>query len=111
MRKNSLKILSFLGLMILSLNSQLKADENVLGLDSKALYDIYIGANDAGVWAIKNVEIIGFRQINEVEFLVIRVDYFDAKRSEGLIRYDYVRAVLPSNKSIQVEGSQNIQYR
>lgn len=85
--------------------------ENVLGLDAKGSYDIYVGYEDNSLSVIKNVTIVGLRDIKGVNFLVIQTDTFDSKRSEGLIQFSFVRAVLPSYRAVNLPVTGEMPYK
>ena len=84
--------------------------ENVLGLDSRQYYDIYIGSYNDSLSVIRNVEIVGFNEVKNLTFLVIRTDNFEGKRSEGLIMLNYIRAILPSHGVTQIQGVSSVKY-
>ncbi|MCK5581055.1 MAG: hypothetical protein KAJ18_07250 [Candidatus Omnitrophica bacterium] len=81
----------------------LSAEENALGLSKQNDYNIYITGEDGSLSVIRGVEVVGFRTIEDVKFLVVRTDTFDAKRTEGLILFDYIRVILPSHKTLQIQ--------
>ena len=86
-----------------------QAEENMFGLDARGNVDIYLQSYDELV-VIRNVEIIDFREVHDKIFLVIQTDHFEGKRSEGLILYDYVRAILPSHRTTLMPGTKKIIY-
>jgi len=93
-------------LLILGLVSGAQAKENVLGLDSSALFNVYVSNGTGGIARIENVDIAGFREIAGVVFLVVQEDGFNSKASEGLIRMDSVQAVLPALRAIRLQNVQ-----
>lgn len=72
------------------------AAENPLGLDDQNHYDIYIAGYGDALTVLKSVDILAVKEISGVSFLVVRTDTFNAKRSEGLIAFFSIRAILPS---------------
>lgn len=73
--------------------------QNSLGFQDNLDYDVYIGNPGGETIVIQSVQIIGIRDIADERFLVIRSDKFDAARSEGVVRYSSVLAVLPSYRT------------
>jgi len=71
--------------------------DNILGLDGKAYYDIYVGGTGDSLSIIRNVRILDLKEIHDMTFLVIETDSFGIN-NEGLISFDYIRAILPSHK-------------
>jgi len=72
--------------------------ENPLGLQDNHDYDIYVGYPGGEQIVIQTVRIMGVKEIYDEVFLVVRSDSFDAARSEGLVKYDRILAVLPSHR-------------
>jgi len=98
------KIRCLIGVLVLCLGpfSFAQCEESVLGLNAKTQYDIYIGGAEEGLSLIRAVMIEDLREIRGVAFLVIRTDTFDAKRSEGLIAFHHIRAIIPSHKGVNL---------
>lgn len=84
------------------------AATNILGLEDRGYYDIYIGGDGDNVSIIKNVLITDIKEINGVTFLVIQADSF-GKFSTGLVSFVHVRAIIPSHR-IAVQGTDNGHY-
>ena len=74
------------------------AQAQELGLDPNGSYDIYIGGGQS-LSVIKNVKVVGLRDIKGRTFLVIQTDTFNSITSEGLITFDFIRAIVPSHKT------------
>jgi len=72
---------------------------NALGLDDRTYFDIYFGGDDDSVTVIRNVKIADLKEIAGETFLVIQTQFLDAKRSEGLVAFRHVRAILPANSA------------
>ena len=89
------------------------AGENALGLDDSNHYDIYISSySGGGLSVLKDVEIIAVKNILDRKFLLIRTDFFNSKKTEGLVGFDNIHAILPTDRSrpIQAVSDQNLQY-
>jgi hypothetical protein len=87
-----------------TMTSPVIADENILGLEDHINYDIHIGGYHFGAsQVVQNVEIIGLRDIAGLTFLVIQSDRFLGKRSQGLILFQNIQAILPAHRVIQIE--------
>lgn len=91
-------------MLVLGLASGVLAKDNVLGLDSSSLFNIYVSNGTGGIARIENVDIAGFREIAGIVFLVVQEDGFNSKSSEGLIRMDSVQAVLPALRAIRLQN-------
>ncbi len=111
MRKLGLPVLLMISVALSVMTVSVSAGENVLGLsDTNQTYDLYLQGSDGGASVIKNVEIVDIKTIQNLVFLVINTDTFASKRSQGLIRFDYVQAILPSYRSAQFQGTSQIKY-
>jgi hypothetical protein len=77
--------------------------ENILGLDDRTKYDIYLG-NENGFGIIKSVEIADVRELFNKTFLVIRTDTFDSRASEGLIALEAIQAILPAHRAVFMQS-------
>ena len=82
------------------------AAENVLGLEDTNHYDIYISGYGGSVSVLKDVDIIAVKHLYDRNFLLIRTDTFNAKKSEGLIAFDSIQAILPTNRSSPLQNVQ-----
>lgn len=90
--------------LILTLSVPAMAATNFLGLEDRGYYDIYFGGDGGGYGSlVKNVLIVEMKEIGGKTFLVIQADSF-GKFSTGLVAFEYVQAIVPSNK-IQVQGT------
>lgn len=100
-------LLSMLVLSSLGVSLARAGDANVLGLaeDSSTTYDIYLGGYTSGLPVLKSVQIMEIRFINNIAFLVVRTDALFSKRAEGLVRLDYVQAVLPTFSGQPIQNS------
>lgn len=111
MRKLGLPVLLMIAVALSAMTVPVSAGENVLGLsDTNQTYDLYLQGSDGGASVIKNVEIVDIKTIQNLVFLVINTDTFASRRSQGLIRFDYVQAILPSYRSVQFPGTSQIKY-
>ena len=97
----------FLGGMVLSvfMITPVLAGENVLGLDDSNTYDIYMADYTGSFTVIKNVDIVGVKDLFGKKFLAIQTESFNPKASEGLIMLDYIRAILPAHKILAIQGN------
>ncbi len=78
---------------------------NELGLDTSTNYDIYLGgvANSSPV-IFKGVRIIEMRTVNNFIYLVVSTEGGSfAKHAEGLVRLDYIQAILPTFNTPSVQ--------
>ena len=75
------------------------AAENSLGLDDQNHYDIYLSGYGDSLTVIRNVDILSLKEFGGQTFLLIRTDTFNAKRSEGLLNFASIRAVLPAGRA------------
>lgn len=89
-------LLCCLGMALAS--SPALAAENALGLDDSTHYDIYIAAYGDAITVLRDVDIVAVKQIANETFLLVRTDTFNAKRSEGLVAFSSIRAILPANR-------------
>ncbi|MCR4336187.1 MAG: hypothetical protein NUV91_00050 [Candidatus Omnitrophica bacterium] len=80
------------------------AEPNILGLNPDTNYDIYVSGVNGGTTVIQDVDIVGFRDVKGIAFLVVHTDSFEGKRSEGLVRLDYVQAVIPTHKRANIQS-------
>ncbi len=97
--------LGFLVAIILCASSPrvMAGDISAVGLSASDSYDIYYYAGDA-VAIIRDVEVVGIQQINNIDFLVVRAGEFKLKNLPGFIRFDSVQSILPS-RAYRVEGN------
>src|SRR5438105_162421 len=87
----------------LAIGSTVMAAENQLGLDDSIHYDIYIAGYGDVLTVLKDVDIVAVKQFYNETFVLVRTDTFNAKRSEGLISFTSIRAILPANRgSLQI---------
>ena len=105
MRSLMIGFLLFIGLGLAAV-SPVKGAVNPLGLDDQNHYDIYIAGYGDVLSVIRSVDILAVKEFAGQTFMLIRTDTFNAKRSEGLISFASVRAILPSGRgSLDVIGT------
>lgn len=61
-------------------------------------YDIYFTGYDGYNTVVKNVEIIGFDEINGKTFLVVRPSGFKLKEVDGFVLFEAVVAIFPNQE-------------
>ena len=106
MRKiKNLKTLFSVIILLVLMSTPVLAGENVLGLDDSNVYDIYVADDTGSFTLIKNVDIVGVKDLFGKKFLVIQTDGFNPKASQGLIMFDYIRAILPAHKIFAIPGN------
>lgn len=76
---------------------------NDLGLDDTTNYDIYLGNQSVGGAVLKGVKITETRAILGNVYLVVRSDAVFANSPFGLVRLDYVQAILPTFSSQPIQ--------
>lgn len=86
------------------------AQNNPLGLREQGRYDLYFSGNQS-LNLIRNVEIVDVRKIEGRLFIAIEADAFASKRSEALIAFDAVQAVIPTQMGLRVEAAPPSNYR
>ena len=84
------------------------AANNVLGLYADTDYDIYLKGQSEDMAVIQNVKIVDFKEIRGMVFLVIQGEKFDIKESTGLVLFESINAVLPSNRLTKVKNVQKL---
>jgi hypothetical protein len=95
------------GLVLWFFTGLAAAKENLLGLDDKIRYDIYLDSHD-DLGVIKNIEIVDVRELFNKTFLVIHTDTFSVRTSQGLVALDAVKAILPSYLSAVFQDNPQI---
>jgi len=83
--------------------ASLWAAENPLGLDDAVRYDIYLNNYQGGTLVLKSLDIVVLKEIHGRQFLVIRTDNFAPGKSEGLIAFDSVLAILPALRYVPMQ--------
>ena len=103
MRKLSLWVVLF---FILAMAKPLFAALNAIGLDDVNHFDVYISGYSGSSFLLKSVDIIGIREVQGRRFMVVRTDSFNAKSSEGLIAFESILAILPTDRSGPLQNLQ-----
>ena len=88
------KRILFLFMLVLLIAGITRAD-SLLGFDSSLGYDIYFGSGEQESTVVREVDIVGFKDIGQKTFVVVKIHEFKLKDVEGYILLDSVRAILP----------------
>ncbi|MBP9853643.1 MAG: hypothetical protein KBD53_02110 [Candidatus Omnitrophica bacterium] len=104
------KEISFL-ILLLSLGvSQPSLAQDFKRFDEKRGYDIYFRSGENHMSVVEDVSILGFQQIAEKEFLIVKSKGFKLSDDAGYILFDSIIAILPEN-DFRIRKSDSIQVR
>lgn len=73
------------------------AEEYAGHFDKEAKFDIYFAVNDEEMNSIQNANIVEIVSISDIEFMVVVQKGRQAQDRKGFIRFDAIRAILPSD--------------
>ena len=69
----------------------------LLGFDDKAMYDIYFDNGGGKIQSVRDVAIVGLRQIGVKSFILIENSRFKVSDVRGYISLDAITAILPTD--------------
>ena len=87
-------LVNVLFVLALCFNVYAKGSEAAKLFDKNSVYDLYVQTYQNPMAVINNVEILGFEEINGIQFIVIRSKDFKFQETQGYVRFDSVVAIL-----------------